>query len=230
MPYNIADKDFRTKGDITEHCRAILHRTPHGNLVDDSDFRFLIELFMNHEKWASKSGSGVVAITTQMTPHGTPCFAMILKNGHQEDISFPHVIKLIPTNRSASRLPQGLLDYRAAARKAVEFQIYEFRDQALAVPSSCQVTGEVVTRENCAVDHVAPLSFDRLLFQFTSLFDLKPLEVEVGTLEGTVAVFASKEIESSWMEYHHTHCDLRLLTSKGNLQSKPERVDWSSLL
>lgn len=230
MPYTIGDISFARKEDITKHCQALLEKTPDGEFVGEEDFCFLLDLFPYHEKWERKSSSGVSRITTIRTPHGTRCFALVRQDGVVEDISFPHTIKLIPTSRSASRIPQELIDFRDAARVVIQDQVRRFRDESLGSVENCPITGHSITRDNCAVDHVPPLTFDRLLFDFSRTRGLRPLEVEVGTLEGTVAVFADQQIATDWAQYHDTHCQLRLLTRAGNLQLKKEKLDWSELL
>lgn len=230
MSYTIANTIYRTKGDVTQRCRQILYSTKHEEFISEHDFEFLIELFRYHEKWEVKSGEGVVAITTQMTPHGTPCFTMVRKDGSPEDISFRHVIKLLPTKHSTTLLPQGLLDYRAAARTAIQEQIWKFRDNTLGADIECPITGKGITRDDCSVDHVKPMTFDQLLFDFTKSHDINPLNVEVDSLEGTVAIFTDSRILSDWQNYHQSNCVLRLLSKTGNLQVKSPRLDWSELL
>lgn len=230
MNYTIGEITFARKADITKHCQDILENTPDGDFVDLEDFCFLLALFRHHEKWEQKSASGVSGITTIRTPHGTRCFALERRDGVVEDISFPHTIKLIPTSRSASRIPQGLIDFRNAARGVIQDQVRRFRDEKLGLVGNCPITGHPITRDNCAVDHVAPLTFDRLLLDFIRLRGLRPLEVEVSTLEGTVAVFADRAIATAWEHYHDLHCRLRLLTRAGNLQLKKEKLDWSEVL
>jgi len=230
MPYEIGTIIFARKEDITRYCQAILEKTPDGEMVEEADFCFLLELFRYHEKWTIKSGNGVSGITTKRTLQGTRCLALVRTDGKIEDISFPHTIKLIPTSRSSSRIPQGLIDYRDAARAAIQNQIRRFRDANLATPCTCPITGHLITRENVAVDHVSPLTFDRLLLQFTLSSGLRPLEVEVDTLEGTVAVFADHKITIAWEHFHKDHCCLRLLSRAGNLQLKKERLDWGAVL
>jgi hypothetical protein len=131
MTYTIGDITFARKEDITKHCQAILEKTRDGELVDEEAFWFLLDLFPYHEKWARKSASGISGITAIRTPHGTRCFALVRRDGVFEDISFPHTIKLIPTSRLATRIPQGLIDFRDAARAVIQDQIRRFRDKNL---------------------------------------------------------------------------------------------------
>lgn len=166
MPYIIANDPFRTKNDVTARCRAILAATPDGCYVDADSIPFLLELFQFHDEWGQKAAGGVANVSAQTTEHGTRCFVLIKRAGGSVDISFAHAVRLIPTSRSANLLPQALRDFRSAARVAVKAQIFEFRDSALKDQQQCPVTGDLLTRDTCAVDHVPPKTFDRLLYDF----------------------------------------------------------------
>ena len=128
MPYVLVDEEFRTKQHVTDRCREIIAATPDGADVVSEHLPFLFALFQHHDEWPDKSAGGVVRITTQTTDHGTRCFALVRTDNSTIDISFPHSIKHIPTTRKRDLLPQGLLDYRNAARTAITDQVRDFRD------------------------------------------------------------------------------------------------------
>src|SRR5712691_8600299 len=120
MPYELADETFANKDAIKSRCQAILAASPDGSSVSQDSLPFLFSLFQYHDEWSQKASIGVRSITTQTTPHGTRCFALVRTNNSTIDISFPHAIKLIPTTRSKDRIPQALIDYRNASRTAVQ--------------------------------------------------------------------------------------------------------------
>lgn len=168
MPYIIADESFPTKDSVTARCRAILAATPDGQLIEEAVAPFLFELFQYHDEWPKKAAGGVLGISTQTTPHGTRCFILVKPAGAQIDISFPYAIRLVPSSRSSTQLPQALRDFRSAARVAIKTQIYEFRDNALVEERECPYTGEALNRGNCAVDYTPPKTFDQLLLIFAA--------------------------------------------------------------
>lgn len=229
MPYQINDEGFATKDDVRNRCRDILARTPDGKAVAEDDADFLYSLFQHHDEWPDKSGVGVAAITTQTTSHGTRCFLLRRHCGGEVDISFPHAIKLMPGTRSQIRHPQGLLDFRAGARTAVIQQIRAFRDTALVVASVCPVTGEPLNRANAAVDHVAPGTFDQLLYDFCLATGTNPLDVVVGSLNGVVATIDDAMLCAAWEQYHLAHAQLRLISKTGNLKLPKPSIPWLEL-
>lgn len=229
MPYVLADESFRTKENVTTRCREILSATPDGSLVSDSSLPFLLDLFRHHDEWAQKTAGGVVGISTQTTSHGTRCFVFVRNDGGTIDISFPHAIRLIPSTRTANLIPQGLRDFRSAARKGIEAQIRDFRDSQLVSSSECPITGEALHRGNCAVDHAPPITFDSLIFNFCQSKGINPIAVAVGSINGTVAVFEDPLLLVAWQEYHRENAVLRLVSRIGNLQLPKVAVQWSLL-
>lgn len=229
MPYAIADESFPTKKAITARAQIALSRTPDGQPTAEVDSEFLLALFQHHDEWAQKSAAGVSEITTQTTVHGTRCFVLRKHDGTAIDISFPHAIRLIPSLRSADILPQGLRDFRNAARTAISTQIFAFRDNALKQPQQCQVTGEPIIRSNAAVDHVTPRTFDELIFSYCHEHGINPLNVIIGSEGGVVAVFQDEVLLNQWQLFHQEHANLRLISRLGNLQLSKPRVTWSVL-
>jgi len=230
MPYIIAGEAFQTKQHLTDRCRDILAATPDGTSVSSEHLSFLFGLFRYHDGWADKSDGGVQRITTQTTEHGTRCFAITRIGGTSIDISFPHSIKLIPSTRKQELLPQGLLDYRSAARTAITTDIWRFRDQNLVMSPTCPITGEAITRDTYAVDHMAPLTFDRLLYNFTLAHRVNPLAVPIRSRNGTVSMFEDSKLAARWVAYHNENARLRLLSRTGHAQLPIERIDWTPIL
>ena len=224
MPYQIGDEEFATKGAITERCRQIMRASGHS--VADEDVAFLLQLFQHHEQWAEKSKGGVEGVIVYQTPHGTPCFHLVCGDGRTEDISFPHAIKCVPTNKSASRLPQSLLDFKAAARETIKAQTRAFRDRELPRAGACPITGVILTATNAHVDHVAPLTFDRLLLDFTVENNVDPSLVHVGSRGGTVAFFTDEALAETWADFHQQRAELRMISQRGNLTLPKPRIDW----
>jgi hypothetical protein len=229
LPYSIAEQIYSTKEALLEHCRAILRATADGASVSEEHLPFLFELFRYHDEWSSKSAGGVRAITAMQTPHGTRCFALVKHDGTSIDISFPHAVRHVPTLRSSQLQPQALRDFRDAARRAIQQQIWSFRDSALRGTPVCPIGGEVVTMSNYAVDHEPPRTFDQLLFEFCRAHSVNPLTVVVASHAGTVPVFEDEALARSWQSYHQTNARLRLVSRLSNLTLPKVSVSWGAV-
>jgi hypothetical protein len=230
VSYLIGETEFRTKSEITDKCRSILSDNQDGIHISVDQCAFLFELFRFHDEWDIKTEQGVIGISTQTTEHGTRCFILVRKDGSNIDISFNRSIKMIPTGRTKNLLPQYLLDYKAAARTAIKPQICEFRDKSLSQSLVCPYIGVNLSRENCAVDHISPNTFDRLLFDFSILNKIKPVHVEVRSKNGVVAEFVDKQLELDWQIYHQATATLRTISRIGNLQLPKIVVPWKNLM
>lgn len=230
MAYTIGGIEFSKKSEITEKCSGILNTTADGMSVFADNLEFLFALFEFHDEWGQKSDGGVVDISSQTTDHGTRCFTLLNSSGESIDISFHHAIKLIPTNRTKSLIPQKLIDFKNAARSAIKDQITAFRETNLANTTNCSVTGVEINRVNCQVDHIPPTTFDQLLLDFILSKDINPLTVNVVSTNGVVAEFDDEELKSIWQEYHLQNANLRILSRTGNLQLPKTRVDWSQAI
>ena len=229
MKYQIANEAFLAKNNINARCQAIIAATPNGQTIGEADAQLLFEIFQFHDEWVEKSAGGVVTISTQSTPHGTRCFVLRTISGESIDISFRTAVRLIPTARSTTLLPQALLDFRNAAHEAVKTQIFDFRDSALRLEQNCPITSETLNRLICAVDHTPPKTFDQLLFDFCTCRSVDPLVVAVGSLGGTVAILEDTDLRTAWQLYHQLNAKLRLLSRIGNLQLKKIVVPWRQL-
>lgn len=158
MSYNIAGSTYKTKAAITAHCRAIIKGTATNERVAPEDQGFLLDLLSYHTEWPSKAGAGVTGITTMVSEHGTRCLNLIRADGTRVDISYLHALKHLPSQKTATLLPQGLIDFRNGARQAIKAQIDAFRAQ---YATAC-------AGQDMAVDHVYPKTFDALLFAFAN--------------------------------------------------------------
>jgi len=229
MPYFIGSSEFVTKQDITKRCQEIRDQTTDGTNVSPEDFAFLISLFRHHDEWHEKAELGVEAISTQTTEHGTRGFILRRADGSQIDISFPHAIKLIPTGNNGKLTPQKLLDYKAAARTAVQDQIRDFRDLALSERLCCPINGIPLDRANCQVHYPPPDTFEGLLFNFTRERNISPLNVVVDSC-GTMAKFYDVELSTAWAVYHRQYAKLKLVSKDGRQSLPKSPTDWSDVL
>ena len=229
MPYSVGSFEFDSKEAITKRCQEIRDKTPDGAFVLPDDFDFLVNLFRNHDEWHEKSYPDVAAISTQKTEHGTRGFVLNRTDGTQIDISFPHAIKLIPSPRSARLTPQGLLDYKAAARTAVQDQVRAFRDLALSKKLSCPIIDIPLVRGNCDVHYPPPVTFEALLLSFTVEHSISPLRVIVDSC-GTSARFHEDNICTQWAAYHRQNAILQLVSTEGRRSLPKSPTDWNSLL
>jgi hypothetical protein len=220
MSYVLGQVSFDTKQAVTQACRDILHATPQGKAITSTEQVFLLDLFQHHTEWLEKRGPGVSAITTMVTWHGTKCFVLHRVDGSQVDISFAHAIKHLPPSAKRDLKPQRLLDFKMGARAAIKDQIDAF---------IASQPPELYSPHAWHVDHVPPLTFDQLLFNFCQEQGISPERVTVSEQPGCVPRIDDDAILQAWSIYHQEHAQLRLLPKTENLRLPKSRLDWSVL-
>ena len=227
LGYTLGNQFFPTKSAVIERARAILRETSDGEAVTETDTAFLFSLFHHHDEWGIKSANGVWGLSTKTTAHGTRCFVLCKSDG-AIDISFMHAVRLLGSSAVVPGQPQALRDFKNAARTAVSYQIAQFREDNYGRRWDCPVTGERLTRGNVCVDHVAPLTFDQLAFDFCTRAGINPLAVKVLSKHGVIAVFEDQVVCGLWQSFHRTSANLRLVSMAGNLRLPKPRLDWST--
>ena len=97
---------------------------------------------------------------------------------------------------------------KQALRKAIKYQIKEFRD---SVKNECQECGEEGYGLDLEVDHDDP-TFAKIVENFIKKYGEKALVESVSKLPTQdIWTFKNKEIEADWCEYHLKEANLRLL-------------------
>lgn len=118
--YVIAGSQYATKDEITKRCRSISSRR---GLIDGDDLEFLLDLLPFHHEWEEKVRPGLMSMEFRVNPDYPTTRTLYLKraDGTEIDISWVQAIRDIPTGRN--RIPNGLRDFRSAARNEIADQI-----------------------------------------------------------------------------------------------------------
>jgi len=202
---------FKTKKVLVETIRNIANSTtPNTPLVAD-DEQFVRWVLSHHYEIEEKSGAGIAHIEVRMNRAATGVtrgFWIVRTDGSAIDISW-----VVAVNGKSSAKSNAV----AAARYEVTAQRDAFRDDALAAGAPCEICGESLTRANCHVDHVHPMTFDALFACF--LFEHCGGAVETCEPDGdsTSLQFKDRVLAQKWRDYHQTHAVLRLIHAHENL-------------
>lgn len=211
MKYAINGIEFKSRNALQNHVRGILNQTAIGATVFYEHRAFLEALFKRHPDYEQKVGSGIGGIRVVLAkPYKTRCFEIERFDGTRTDISYLECLK-----------PSTVFDwFPAACRTAVVDQIQAFKDQAFSEGSLtyCAVTGEVVYRNDCHVDHAPPWTFDAIVESFLdhSLYDLAQITFVDGD-GNTESRFADQTIADHFARFHAERADLRIVSKRANL-------------
>jgi hypothetical protein len=234
VSYTIAGEVFLTKKNIEAKCGTLLRQLPLGVPVTADDLLFLLDVFKHHDEWEEKTKGGVVGVQVGTNQYGTLQFNLITEAGDFVPISFKHAVKCIDTTKVPSTLASRILQFKNAARNEVISDIRLVRDRALKNKLLCPISGVVLTRENGEVDHVAPLTFNQLLFDYCKNNGIKPAAVSLQyqLQYGRVfPLFRDERIAAPWRSYHKQHAALRLLSRDAHrgVNSNNVILPWDTL-
>jgi hypothetical protein len=202
---------YKTKKELIEAVRSVLYRYQPGEFLDDGDFDLLFDLLHRHPSAKEKIGCGVISIGVHLTEWSNQGFFLLRQDGSRTDFSFLHCI--------SPKSP--LADFKSAARVEVFTQIRDFKKSAFGgqMLFRCELTGEEVEYGNAHVDHVTPITFDRLIFDFMDQFGVDPNTVQIGGFgDGEMEKsIADKTIAEAWKKFHKENAILRVISAKANL-------------
>ena len=151
-----------TKKEKTQMCQTILHKYPiysdlgWGRITNQGEHDMLLHIFQNHPEWQLKKGVGIDFISVTLTSWKTRCFQLHRVDGTTTDISYKACI----TKKHPAQI------FIEACRNAVREDIHRFRMQNVIYGvTTCEITGETLTRDNTHIDHY-DMDFKTLLKNF----------------------------------------------------------------
>jgi len=214
--YYFNDIGFTTKKEITEYIRSIVNKYKNGESLGTHDFNFMLEVLKEHPKADIKIGCGVKDLVINETVNQyykkTRFFIIIRNDDSQEDFSW---VKCLGSNKNLARH-----NFLIACRNTVVDQIKEYRDM-FKIGSMFKIeNGEILPGNMVHVDHVSPL-FNELVNNFIEKYNINILSCGI-TNNKMIKLFANRDIEIKFTEYHKKYAVLRLIRSEDNLRRKKE--------
>jgi hypothetical protein len=211
-PTTIGEYAFRTKLEAKAAVREVLNKYQMGHTLTGDEDMFIRDLIALHPATEDKIGSGIDNIEIRLDPdYGTTrCFHIIRTDGSSTDVSYLRCID--GENR------RQLL--RPALRNAILSQVINFKqDQFGRGAQRCPYTNELLSFENCHVDHLPPMTFETLVTEWLRLNGLTEAEIQITEREDNNSTrFMTNENQiASWAAYHQKFGRLRILSRRGNL-------------
>jgi len=216
--YVLANQQFRTKNDLENHVRRVRASTAVGESINDPVVLALLKL---HPEWAEKS-AGMTAVSVGMLKGaaGAPWakeIVILRGDGPFMDIAWRFIVRALQPGGKLHFKPDHLDELRKAARRSIFPQI-----QPLMLQGS-------------HVDHVFPLTFEQLLFDwFRSRPELRKVsDVRVIGNDGeeVVRLWENAELELDWVKYHRQHARLETVTKEEHFKrSRRSVIDWKPFM
>ena len=201
------------KSKLKERAKSILNGFPINHVfdVDSSEHKFLNRLFEGHPEYSIKSGTGIKNLSIGVGgKFKTRCFMINRINGTSTDISYI---------RSVDGATSKISDIKCACRSAIDPVIIEFKKGVRYGIDTCQITGELLTKDNTHIDHY-DMTFDELfgLWIKDLSIDLLHSLLNDSTIDNATSIyFKSEIIANGFVVFHNDNTNLRAVTKKANL-------------
>jgi hypothetical protein len=92
IPVPVGGLRFASKGDASDHFRAILYRYAIGERIPEPDATELEWLLERHSEATEKIGAGVDYFSVRAALYGTRCFEVVRTDGSKTDFSFRNCV------------------------------------------------------------------------------------------------------------------------------------------
>ena len=211
-----------SRTEATKYFRAMLRRYLLNQPLDAADHAAIVELLERHPLKAEKVGTGIAEIrVTNGGRFGNRHFELHRTDG--TTANFSYLVCISPDNDH-----EGTRDALWAMRCEVVDQTRQFFDAAhKRTAVFCEITGERLTPKNSHVDHMRPLTFQRLVRDFFATKKLTLADLKT-TKAGAVTSMASRDLAEAWREYHRAHANLRIASKRANLKERKPKVDFTA--
>jgi len=179
--------------------------------LNQTEFDFIYSILKMHPQFKHKEKIGIQNIWIKKTIYNKNGFFIERIDGTTTDFSY---YKCLNGNNPK-------LNVLCAFRSAIRPQIVEFRELAFSNTSSlvCPITNEVITKENCHVDHKEP-SFKKLVEEFVYTYNINVDKIELGgtNQDNSMEIyFINSTLKKTWEDYHKQKALLQIVSAKGNL-------------
>lgn len=220
----------KTKRAVKTKCREIMSRYDDDQPIIGADAEFLEELLSSHPRAEEKIGCGIhafIVVREKDIWRNSRHFAVIRKDGSRAGFSFTVCVHGRTHKQMVIR----------ALRMAVLPQILKAKDLVFECDPEpvCIFTNQVLTRDNCNVDHIPPDTFASLVERWMAQeqLDFDRIPLRPSTSNEYLNYLTQKDQLESWMRFHLTNARLRVISAKANqgivrkeaeAQRKPEEA------
>lgn len=218
--FMIAGETFKTKGALIERVRGIIAAYDDGVSLDWVDSQFMLALLELHPNSEIKIGVGVESFCIQENPvypgRRSRGFVFTRVDGTSTDFSYRECVS--PSSQ--------VKKVKSAFRQAIQDQTVQFKRDFFDTngPSAiCPETGETLSFVGSHVDHVAPLTFERLMLDFVSAegIDIEKIALADELQDNKyVDTLQNEWLEDRWSAYHHSHAILEVVSQNANLSAR----------
>lgn len=212
-PIYVNGEKFNTKTALRNRIRELRDRYADNVPLTKDDLEFMLDLLKRHEDPDRKIGCGVWYMYVKANPifKNNRGFWLVRHDGSETDFSFEICLKQ----------ETKLHKFKNACRTAIANDILQYRNLFFMEHENpfCELTGELLTKHVCHVDHKPPMTFDRIVEEFiaTKKIDVESVNILSGEDGRIRNELADETLKNSFVAFHRCHAELRVISKFGNL-------------
>lgn len=172
---------------------------------------WVMDLLSNHQNFTEKCGNGVKRMLVEKDKYKEFCIKLERLDDTKVEISWH---KALGTKKDYLKI-----NVHSALRTAIKDQTNDFRSNFFENNTNpkCHITKELLTRNNCHVNHVYPYTFENLVKDWLSSNNLEIADVKIKDCGQFYEMDDSEQLKS-WKSYHLKNAVLEILFYKANLR------------
>ena len=200
-----------TKADIIRFMQGIVMKYRNSEIPFPCPGEWVMDLLSHHPNFIEKCGNGVKRLLVREGKYNGFCIIMERLDGTEVDISWRK--KALGTKKVYLKD-----DVNNALRTAIKDQKNYFRNNFFENNTSpkCRVTKELLTKNDCHVNHVHPFTFQNLVTGWLSSKNLEIADIKIKDCEQMYEMDDCEQLEG-WQSYHLENAVLEILSIRGNL-------------
>ncbi|MBN9542725.1 MAG: DCL family protein [Alphaproteobacteria bacterium] len=216
IPIQIGQQLFTSKKSAITYVQSVLKKYIDGDILEESDKLFIIDLLALHPQKDEKIGCGVANILYDYSPDfRSRCLYIIRTDGSKIQFSW----------RTCIEGEKLKIDIYEAFREAVISQIKEYIKDNFVEKMRCPIFPDIEltnirSKKNIHVDHESPKTFKNLVDAFLRSESLDILDVKISDpkLHLNTAQLADEGFKSRWQYFHQKEANLRVISQEANLK------------
>ena len=228
-PIVIGEKIFKTKKEALLFYREILNGYNFDEVLNEKDFKFLINLIeynesfhessLNTELTEGDNGNEeeefiISSIKIGRAQYNTKCFELVWNDGFTEFISFIQII-----NRH--KVTKGNL-FIIACRNEIQNDLQKVKQKYFDENSKlgmvrCQETNNLSKWEELVVDHRQPNTFSMIVDRFKEISFIEIENIDYKIDDNNRLVFEDSLLSEKFINYHKEKATLRIVRKELNL-------------
>jgi hypothetical protein len=216
--YPLGGSTFRTKSEIKQYIRALRESLQIGEVVTPDPV--LLALYEQHPEWQQKS-QGMTGIGAAFVDGygGIKSKQIVLMRADQPpmDISWVWLVDNLKPGGVVVPPPaweEAVRELRLCARAAIEDQV------------------KPLQRNGFEVDHVAPNTFEVLLYRWVTGLGVKVTDIHVTATDGLEVrrTFTEPSHHRDWCAFHAQHAQLVAVPKAEHAKRPKVKVSWEALV